>query len=72
MYETGKALLDCGVVPGADMTPEAALAKLSYVLSKVEWNNETKRKKMQSNLVMLLRCLKTIPEIKLKQTLFDL
>jgi lysophospholipase len=55
MYETGKALLDCGVVPGADMTPEAALTKLSYVLSKVEWDIETKRKKMQSNLVNLLK-----------------
>jgi lysophospholipase len=45
MYETGKALLDCGVVPGAEMTPEADLTKLSYVLSKAEWVSETKRQK---------------------------
>ena len=50
-YETGKALLDCGVIPGADLTPEAALTKLSYVLSKQEWDDQTKRKKMQTNLV---------------------
>lgn len=53
MYETGKALLDCGVIPGADLTPEAALTKLSYVLSKSEWDHETKRKMIQTNLVQL-------------------
>jgi len=33
-YAAGKALLDAGVVPGADMTPEAALAKLAWLLGQ--------------------------------------
>lgn len=39
-----------GVTFGFDMTPEAALAKLAYVLSKTEWDTETKREMMQINL----------------------
>jgi 60kDa lysophospholipase len=49
IYETG-CLKDCGVIPGYDMTPEAALTKLSYVLSKDDWSLETKKMMMQSSL----------------------
>lgn len=33
-YVGGRALRDAGVVPGADLTPEAALTKLGYLLSR--------------------------------------
>ncbi|XP_011861539.1 PREDICTED: L-asparaginase isoform X2 [Vollenhovia emeryi] len=49
-YEAGKLLQKAGVIPGFDMTPEAALTKLAYVLSKYDWDTETKRQIMQTNL----------------------
>ncbi|XP_042564549.1 60 kDa lysophospholipase isoform X2 [Clupea harengus] len=49
-YATGKALSDAGLVAGCDMTPEAALSKLSYVLAKKEMSQQDKKKMLSRNL----------------------
>lgn len=36
--------MDAGLIAGGDMTPEAALSKLSYVLAKKELSLEAKKK----------------------------
>lgn len=33
-YATGRALAECGLIDGSDMTPEAALTKMYYLLSQ--------------------------------------
>ncbi|KAI1712386.1 ankyrin repeats (3 copies) domain-containing protein [Ditylenchus destructor] len=49
-YATGKIVADAGVIPGSDMTTEAALTKLAYVLSKDEWDETTKKMMLQRNI----------------------
>lgn len=49
-YNTGKVLMDAGLIAGGDMTPEAALSKLSYVLAKKDITLEAKKKMMAQNL----------------------
>ena len=69
IYETGKALLDLGIVSGSDITPEAALTKLSYVLSKTELSFEEKRKLMETNLVGEMTVIKLEKSSDLRHTL---
>uniref|UniRef100_A0A8C7YS20 asparaginase n=1 Tax=Oryzias sinensis TaxID=183150 RepID=A0A8C7YS20_9TELE len=43
-YATGKVLMEAGLIAGGDMTPEAALSKLSYVLAKKNLDLDAKKK----------------------------
>lgn len=49
-YANGKLVEETGVVSGKDITPEAALAKLHYLLSKTELDQEQRRHLMSINL----------------------
>ncbi|KAJ3164569.1 hypothetical protein HDU88_005216 [Geranomyces variabilis] len=58
LYATGKALLQVGVVPGSDMTPECALTKLSYLLGKKHTPTECRnliRRNLRGELTVPLR-----------------
>ncbi len=47
-YATGSSLSDCGVISGKDMTLEAALTKLHYLLSQNLSNDEIRRQLQES------------------------
>ncbi|XP_044128087.1 60 kDa lysophospholipase isoform X2 [Bufo gargarizans] len=47
-YATGKSLTVVGVIPGCDLTPEAALVKLSYVLGKTRLTLEQKTQELEA------------------------
>ena len=49
-YHAGVVLLEAGVVAGGDMTPEAALTKLSYVLAKEGITREQRVEMLTTNL----------------------
>ncbi len=43
VYEVGRKLLDCGIIPGRDMTTEAAVTKLMWALGQTEDQSEIRR-----------------------------
>ena len=55
VYETGRYLLDAGVIEGGSMLPEVALVKLMWVLGNAETKEEVVRL-MQTNLKGELDC----------------
>ena len=42
VYEVGRRLLDCGIIPGQDMTTEAAVTKLMWALGQTGDQNEVR------------------------------
>ncbi len=49
-YASGQSLADVGVVSGHDLTPEAALMKLAYLLSYADLSIEEVKRVMQTNI----------------------
>jgi len=43
VYEVGRKLLDCGIIPGQDMTTEAAVTKLMWALGQTADQEEVRR-----------------------------
>ncbi|XP_062433685.1 60 kDa lysophospholipase, partial [Rhea pennata] len=70
VYATGQALADVGIIPGGDMTPEAALTKLSYTLSKSELSWEKKRQMLSENLRGEMTVVPTGDKLSLRDSKF--
>ncbi|UJR82126.1 type I asparaginase [Sandaracinus amylolyticus] len=49
-YQAGRALADAGVLPGGDLTPEAALTKLCWLLGKRELSRDEVRRRLVTPL----------------------
>jgi lysophospholipase len=69
-YASGLALYQAGVVPGRDMTGEAALAKLMYLLSNEDLTLSEVRRLMSIDLRGELTVKRRRPRFSLKDTSF--
>ncbi|MEE6493839.1 hypothetical protein FKM82_016951 [Ascaphus truei] len=69
-YATGKALTVVGVIPGCDLTPEAALAKLSYVLGKNHLSQQERKQMLFENLRGEMTVTATGAKISLRDSKF--
>ncbi|EDO48620.1 predicted protein [Nematostella vectensis] len=69
-YATGRTLIDAGVVPGSDMTPEAALTKLSYVLGHDHLTVKERQELMRRNLRGELKVAQSQEQFSLKDSEF--
>eukprot|EP00062_Callorhinchus_milii_P004289 gi/632942496/ref/XP_007886442.1/ PREDICTED: 60 kDa lysophospholipase [Callorhinchus milii] len=49
-YNTGQLLEEQGLIPGRDMTPEAAIGKLFYVLGKKDLTPEARREMLKRSI----------------------
>ncbi|XP_060938618.1 60 kDa lysophospholipase isoform X2 [Limanda limanda] len=68
-YATGAVLTVAGLIPGGDMTPEAALTKLSYVLAKTDLDLNAMKEMMGKNLRGEMSCEEK-PKLGLRDSRF--
>lgn len=69
-YAAGRALREVGVVGGADMTPEAALTKLAYLLSQPELTPVEVEQWMQTDLRGEMTLRPAAPRFDLRDSRF--
>lgn len=70
-YETGKAMEDAGIASGYDMTPEAALAKLSYLIGRKDLTYEQKHELLKENMRGELTRVEPVSEFRKRNQFFD-
>ncbi|XP_039272034.2 L-asparaginase-like [Styela clava] len=70
-YETGKVMEDAGIVSGSDMTLEAALAKMSYLLGRKDLTHTQRMTYLKENIRGELTRHEPVSEFKKRNDFFD-